>query len=112
MSAKKTTETSTEFVSVRGESSGVTYIRAAELADKKVEGIYLGVVTGQFGPNYKFSTDSGDVIVNGSGALNSQMQKVSEGEKIRLEYRGQKKITEGPMKGKAFHDIDVQRAKA
>ena len=88
--------------------SSISYLKPAELADREVEGTYLGVITGQFGPNYKIATKAGDVVVNGCGALNSQMQKVSEGSLIRLVYRGQKKIKEGPMKGKSFHDIDVQ----
>jgi len=84
------------------------YISAAELADKEVEGTYLGIVEGRFGPNYKIQTKTGIVIVNGSGALNNQFPRVAEGATVRLEYRGKKKLTSGPMKGKDFHDIDVQ----
>lgn len=90
--------------------SALTYLKPAELADREVEGTYLGILNGQFGANYKILTKDGEVVVNGCGALNSQMQKVSEGSLIRLVYRGQKKIKDGPMKGKSFHDIDVQIA--
>jgi hypothetical protein len=96
-----------EFKSVSAESK-TTYLSAADLADQAVEGTYLGIVEGKFGPNYKIQTNSGTVIVNGCGALNSQFPKVNEGATVRLEYRGKKKIANGPMKGKAFHDIDVQ----
>jgi len=99
----------TEFRSVGG-NSDTRYLSAADLADQQIEGKYLGAVEGKFGTNYKIETSNGTVIVNGCGALNSQMPKVSEGATIRLDYRGKKKITSGDLKGKSFHDIDVQVA--
>lgn len=99
----------TQFKSV-SEESKTTYLSAADLADRAIEGKYMGIVEGKFGPNYKIQTNNGTVIVNGCGALNSQFPKVAEGSLVRLEYRGKKKISSGPLKGKAFHDIDVQYA--
>lgn len=101
----------TTFKSVGGNSE-TKFLKPEELADLSVQGKYLGVVEGKFGSNYKIETAEGTVIINGCGALNSQMPKVSEGATIRLEYRGKKKIPSGPMKGKTFHDIDVQVASA
>jgi hypothetical protein len=98
--------TQSKFVSVQSES-GITYIKPAELADREIEGKFLGSVEGKFGLNHKIETASGTVIVNGCGSLNSRIQKVNEGQTVRLEYKGMKKINEGPMKGKSFHDIDV-----
>ena len=80
------------------------YISAAQLADTEVEGTYLGIVEGKFGPNYKIETKNGLVIVNGSGSLNAQFPKVPEGSLVRLEYKGLKKLGGG----KTCHDIDVQ----
>ena len=100
------------FKSVSEISSNVTYVKPAELADREVVGTYKGLITGQFGPNYKITTKDGEVVVNGCGALNSQMSKVNEGDYIRFVYKGKKKIKEGPMKGKDFHDIDVQKKEA
>jgi hypothetical protein len=97
----------TTFKSVSADSS-TTYLSAADLADKEIQGKYLGVVEGKFGKNYKIETDNGTVIINGCGALNSQFPKVAEGTIVRLEYRGKKKISSGELKGKSFHDIDVQ----
>jgi hypothetical protein len=99
----------TTYKSVSADSA-TTYLSAADLADREIEGKYLGVVEGKFGPNYKIETATGTVIVNGCGALNSQFPKVSEGTQVRLEYRGKKKISSGELKGKSFHDIDVQKA--
>lgn len=108
-SESKSPATSPEFKSVRADS-GVTYLKPADLADRQVEGIFEKIVEGKFGKNYQFKTSDGTVIVNGCGALHGQMEKVNEGDLIRLVYGGQKKITEGAMKGKSFHDIDVRRA--
>ena len=99
----------TTFKSVSADNN-TTYLSAADLADREIQGKYLGVVEGKFGPNYKIQTNEGTVIVNGCGALNSQFPKVAEGTLIRLEYRGKKKISSGELKGKSFHDIDVQYA--
>ena len=85
-----------------------TYIKPADLADREVEGTFTGIITGQFGPNYKIKTKDGDVVVNGSGGINYQMQNVAEGEYIRFEYKGKKKLAGG----KSCHDIDVLRKKA
>jgi hypothetical protein len=100
-----------EFVSVTKESE-ITYIKPAELADREVEGKFLGTFEGKFGPNHKIQTPTGTVVVNGCGSLNSRIQKVNEGEIIRLEYKGMKKIADGPMKGKSAHDVDVLRKKS
>ncbi len=96
-----------EFISVSANSQ-VTYLSAADLADRAVEGTYLGIVTGQFGPNYKIKTNEGTVIVNGSASLNRQFDGLQEGLTVRLEYKGKEKIKSGNLKGKTFHNIDVQ----
>ncbi len=99
----------TEFESVNGRSN-IRYVKAAELADLPVQGTYEGTEQGKFGLNHKIkSTDGTTYIVNGFGSLNSQMNKVAEGDEILLVYQGKKKISDGPMKGKEAHSVDVRR---
>ena len=84
------------------------YIKPVELADMELEGTYNGIITGQFGPNYKIRTKEGkDVVLNGSAGLNYQMQNVSEGDYLRFQYLGKKKLAGG----KSCHDIEVTRKK-
>jgi hypothetical protein len=98
------------FVSVN-EKSNVRYVKAAELADIDVTGTYEGAEEGKFGLNHKIKTQDGQLlVVNGFGALNSQLSKVSEGDLIKIVYQGKTTIKDGPMKGKQAHSVDVKKA--
>lgn len=89
-----------------GSEGGFKYMKAADLTE--LEGTYLGIVEGQFGPNYKFELESGEtVVVNGCGALNKLLPNVETGSLVRLENKGKEAIQSGPNKGKAFHNIKV-----
>jgi len=94
------------FIELKSEPS-LEYIRPKELTE--LIGTYLGVVEGKFGPNYKFEReeDGKIVVVNGCGALNNAMTKVTIGTLVKLTNRGETKITNGKNKGKRFHDIAV-----
>ena len=84
------------------------YLKPADLADAALEGTFEGPIEGNYGTNYRFSTENGEsVIVNGCGVLNSKMPNVPVGSFVKLDYLGKKEIREGKMKGKSFHDIDV-----
>lgn len=99
---------SKEYVEVKpsGSEGNLKFMKAAELTE--LEGTYLGIQTGQYGANYKFETEAGDiVIVNGCGALNKVMPSVETGAQVKLENRGKETIKSGPNKGKSFHNIKV-----
>jgi hypothetical protein len=61
-------------------------------------------------PGYIFQRDADDVLINGCGSLNKQMENVSEGELVQVEYRGKKAIADGKWKGTMSHLFTVYRA--
>ena len=84
------------------------FLKPAELQEAQLEGTFLETYEGNFGPNHKFRTEGGEiVIVNGFGMLNSKMQKVDPGSFVKLDYQGKKKIVKGPLKGKEAHTVEV-----
>lgn len=98
-----------EFKSVN-DKSNLKYVKPAELADIRVQGTYEGSEEGKFGLNHKFKSNDGTLyVVNGFGSLNSQVQKITEGDECILVYQGKKRIAEGPMKGKEAHSVDLRR---
>lgn len=104
--AKLGSASSDGFIELRNEAN-LEYIKPKDLTE--LIGNYLGIVEGQFGPNYKFEreADGKIVVVNGCGALNKAMANVTVGTLVKLTNRGETKITQGANKGKKFHDIAV-----
>jgi hypothetical protein len=109
------TSSATKFVAVDGNNAGVTFIRPSELALNNklgivLEGIYEGSQPNQLDPSksdYAFMLDSGKkAILNGTAGLTRQMEKVSTGELVQIEYLGKVDT----KKGKTAHNFIVRRA--
>lgn len=47
------------------------------------------------------------LVLNSNGSLDSQMEKVEEGETISVEYNGKSLLTKGPYAGKEAHGVSV-----
>lgn len=103
------------FVAVDGDQSGVTFIRPSNLAKENktgviLEGIYSGSQPNQLDAgklDYAFTLEGGDkVILNGTASLARQMEKVSAGELVQIEYKGMNQT----KKGKSAHNFIVRRA--
>jgi len=107
---------SREFKPVNEAKSNLRFIRPAELAKNEVlgvilEGTFEGTLASKFdeGKNdYKFMTESGEtVIVNHSGSLAYQIEKINIGDYVQLSYEGKKEITKGKLKGKSAHQFKL-----
>lgn len=97
-------------------SAGLRFIRPSELAANGVtgeilEGVYLSSQPNQMDDaklDYKFETASGEtVILNGAGNLGRQMEAVTVGTLVRINYNGKQLIQSGPRKGKEAHNFLV-----
>lgn len=51
-----------------------------------------------------------NLVLNANGSLDHKMEEVELKSDIMVEYVGQKTLTEGPFKGKEFHDVKVKVA--
>lgn len=60
--------------------------------------------------SYILETETEDILVNGCGSLNKQMENVAAGELIQIEYRGSQAMKDGKFKGKLSHLYTVRRA--
>lgn len=98
------------------ESAGIRFIRPSELAKEgftgtALEGVYLEAIPNQIDDtklDYKFEEADGTIaVLNGAGNLGYQMQKVSVGALVRVDYAGKQLITKGPRKGKEAHNFTV-----
>jgi len=111
------------FRTVMGQSSYRQWKKWSE-GDYLV-GRYVSQFEDQFGkPNYKVevieaqfddgtSPKAGSVFTfNSSGALNKAMEEISEGDVIKVIYKGEEIISKGKYKGKAFHSMEVLVAPA
>lgn len=94
-------------------------VRPSELAKSEftglvVEGIYEGSVANKFDEtklDYKVRSENGDLtIINETGSLRRQMNEVSIGTLIQIEYQGKVKITKGALAGKSAHRFTVLKA--
>lgn len=94
-------------------------VRPSELAKSGftglvVEGVYEGSVTNKFNPeklDYKIRSENGDLtIINETGSLRKQMDKVSTGTLVQINYSGKKKINSGKLAGKSVHAFEVLAA--
>ena len=75
--------------------------------DVLADGTYQGSYEGQYGTNYKFTTDEGEVVLGKSGALDSLMALVNEGDRCRVVYDGSVVMTKGAYAGKSAHRFKV-----
>lgn len=97
-------------------SSGLRFIRPSELAKDGVtgeilEGVYIEALPNQIDAgklDYKFETADGEIVVlNGAGNLARQMEAVTPGTLVRINYSGKQMIKSGPRKGKEAHNFLV-----
>lgn len=107
---------SKEFKSVNEAKSSLEFIRPSELAKNEItgvilEGTYEGAIESKFDEekmDFKFMTDEGKtVIVNHSGSLAYQINKIKVGDYVQLSYLGKKEITKGKLKGKSAHQFEL-----
>lgn len=79
-----------------------------------VEGIYEGSVPNKFDENkkdYKIRAENGDLtIINETGSLRYQMEKVTVGSLVQINYNGKTKIESGKLAGKGVHNFEVMIA--
>lgn len=104
------------------------FISAKQLADDGktgiiLEGMYIAAIPNQHDDtknDYKFEAEvdneltgvkAGDtVVVNNTGSLNYQMEKVTPGSLVQLTYNGKDKLTKGKNIGKSAHNFLVSVA--
>ena len=111
------------FKTVMGQSSYRPWKKWSE-GDYLV-GKYVSQSEDQFGKaNYKVEVIEGQFedgttpkagamfTFNSSGALNKAMDEISEGDIIKVIYKGEDTITKGKYKGKSFHSMEVLVAPA
>lgn len=102
-----------------GEGTGgnIKYIRASELADNNVtgvvaEGIYEGTLPNRFDENktdFKIKAiDGGVLVLNHTGSLANQLNRVSAGSYVRISYAGKQAMKKGKMAGKLAHSFIVE----
>lgn len=103
-----------------GEGDGnITYIRAKELSENGTigvvaEGIYEGTTPNNFDDSkndYKVKLGDGKLaILNSTGSLRNQLEKVATGSYVRVSYKGMEAIKKGKMAGKSAHSFLVEVA--
>lgn len=109
------------FKSLDGRESGITYVKAGDLAANQVagQGIFLGMVenprTKKKDVKLSETDDAGNetgrtIIINGAGNLEYRMKKAVVGSLIRVVYEGKTPLQSGPFKGTLAHNFDVQGA--
>lgn len=97
-------------------SSNTTYVKAKDLkeGDIIVTGILISANANLNYPeklDYRFKLEDGsEIVVNQSGNLKPQMDKVSLGSLCRITYGGMSTIQKGPRKGKLAHNYEVEVA--
>lgn len=106
------------FKTVMGQSSYRPWNKWSE-GDYLI-GKYVSQSEDQFGKaNYKVEVIEGQFddgttpkvgtvfTFNSSGALNKAMEEITEGDIIKVIYKGEDTITKGKYKGKSFHSMEV-----
>ena len=100
-----------------GDGGNVTYIRPKELAENGItgvvaQGIFTGTTPNNFDESkndYKVQLDDGTVaILNSTGSLRNQLEKVATGSYVRINYNGMEAIKTGKMAGKPAHSFLVE----
>lgn len=99
--------------------SRVNYINAKDLEESGktgiiLEGVYVAAIPNQFDDtknDYKFETEDGrTVVINNTGGLRYQMDKVAPGTLVQITYNGKEKMTTGKNAGKLAHNFLVSIA--
>lgn len=109
------------FTTVLGNGDGgnVTYIRPKTLSEEGTtgvvaEGIYEGTVPNNFDSaknDFKVRLEDGTLaILNSSGSLANQLNKVATGSYVRINYNGMQPMKSGKMAGKLAHAFIVEVA--
>jgi len=91
-------------------ASGATrYPKYAECSagDTIVEGKYLGNYEGQYGKQYKFQDNDGEVVLGKAGQLDYLMAMVPEGSACKVVYDGAEVMKKGAYAGKTAHRFKV-----
>lgn len=78
--------------------------------DVLAEGQYVGSYEGQYGVNYKFQGDEGEVVLGKAGQLDHLMAMVKEGSLCKVVYDGSDIIKKGAYAGKTAHRFKVMVA--
>lgn len=98
-------------------SGGIKFISPKSLADAGalgvvLEGIFLEALPNTFDSSkndFKFELEDGEIVViNHSGGLAYQMNRVELGSLVQISYDGKKLLESGPNKGKESHMFSVQ----
>lgn len=104
------------FKRPEGAAPAIKFVKAKDLAEQEfkgvvVEGEYVEAIPNNFDTDksdYKFLTDNGEhVIVNGTGSLNREMDRIKPGTYCQVNYEGVKALTKGKFKGKNCHIFNV-----
>lgn len=96
-------------------NSDVMYVKPSSLKiNDAIEGTFLETTTDETYDTLKhhLRQEDGSVkIINGSGQLNHVMKAIAPGTKIRVVYKGKKKLESGKFKGKDANQWQVLKAK-
>ena len=100
------------------ETSNITFLRPAQLALDKTEGVIVEGTFVESLPNafddkksdYKFTDEKGNVIIlNRAGNLGYQMGFINAGDFVQIKYQGKKEISKGKLAGRMAHSFEVLR---
>lgn len=83
---------------------------AALNAGDKISGLYVkSFVDTLYGKtNFVILTENGEVVIPGSGNLNSRMTEVPAGAYTEITYKGKSEMKSGKWKGKSAHNFTVE----
>lgn len=81
-----------------------TTLRVQDIGSEVFEGVYIGPVNGQFGPNYKFFSQDKIFLIYATKALTQAMSQIEPSYAVRIAYLGPKNLDDGHV----YHDIDVE----
>jgi len=100
------------FTSPEGlQSDSLEFIRASRLEEGVVlEGTFIESLPNPLNNDrldFKFETDEGIKIVNGSGNLGYKMKFINVGDYVQVNYEGKQKIKKGAFKDKLAHNFSV-----
>lgn len=85
----------------------LTYLKAGDY--DRVRGVYVESEPSKNFPDqmgHVLDTESGRVLLNGTGSLNSFFKTVTPGTVVEIHYRGKEKIEKGQWAGKSAHTFE------
>jgi len=78
-----------------------------------VDGVFHREINSRYGPQFEFENDDGSIqVLNAAGQLKYKMDFVKPGDRVRIIYRGEEILENGPMKGRPAHQFTVLRAES